>query len=720
MGNGKIFLSFLIVILLMPFARAECLDIKIARGSYFSGETFQAEITANISKPLANENIFFYSGGREYFPVFNLAQIASNKWVVYVDVPKNYGENAFAVQDVLCKDQILRTESKSAPFSVRKPLDDAYSSVIGQTDGRWNSLDIEEISLALMALSYDSRLALDGKNALMAKSFKSRCWPSACKVKDTALAILALNKMNSKEFESAKTWLYDSENSIKIGLWDLIIDSPANRICNLTINSNQRELILNKGINQIPLNYILPDDDEIILNLSCPLNAAKVSHTYLGQVNEFSLASQEGIFSIRLNNRKCWGDGYRTECNALSTAYAIWALNQLGEKSDKEISWLNDNAKTTEEKAFSYLFGNAAFESDLANNQAPEGYWSSSSLAVSSAADVKSTVSALRAMSGARSKGEEWLMGQMQNDRLDLKETLYALQIFPADKIEPIISFSQGFFKASGGSNLTVALTNKGILPANITLSAEQKSISSYIGQKAKKEFTIELPSVESLSFSSLDVAYSNVFSESQKIYKIPLVIYPKSYSQQQVSQISAVQAEVSFIKSDIAFIEKSINITFPPSYKGEIALHIRNSGRSSANITMTFSSGLYGIIDRIPSEFSINAGETKEARIALSPVAFGVYEGFITAESAGSSSQVPVYIEISSAAKGYNQSLVVNQTIAEAKKGISTKYIGWAMVILAVLIVAAFAYFRLRKKPKPALMEALEKMKREPIQPMQ
>ena len=103
---GKFFL-FLLFILLISSASAACLEISASKTSFFSGETFLAEISGNpvYMKP---ENIFFYSGSQEIQLLYNLVQAAGNKWFVYANVPSNPGQYSFSVQTLCIENSSLK------------------------------------------------------------------------------------------------------------------------------------------------------------------------------------------------------------------------------------------------------------------------------------------------------------------------------------------------------------------------------------------------------------------------------------------------------------------------------------------------------------------------------------------------------------------------------------------------------------------------------------
>jgi len=701
------FLVFLLAILIIPLVSAQCLEVNLARSSYFSGETFRAEITGNISRPLTDDSIHFYSDSKEYYPVFNLVQVSSNKWLVYFDVAKTYGENIFSVS-ALCKEDILRQEKKETPFIIKRTYDSFYNSVISKVDGNWNSLDVEDNSLAMLALSYDQRLMNDGKQSLLTKSFQSKCFPSTCNVKDTSLALMALKKANYST-EKIVAWLHDSENNVKIGLWSMILSSSLNQTCQLSVGSTSSDIIVKTGVNSFDLT--LPDDSNIPVSTNCIVNSAKISHTIMGEISEFPMSS--GInYSIILNNNKCWGASYRSTCDATSTAYAIFALDSIGETLSSETTWLNQNTQTTEEKAFSYLLGNSQLSDYLINNQAPEGYWSESSLAVSTAPSVPATVAVLRALKDnvAKQKADDWLFNTIQSSQ-DLKETLLALQVFSYDQIEPLLAFSPGFFKVSSETNQTITLSNKGIFPINATISLSPFETKVFLNPMERKEVRVSIPSIPSTRITSMTIEYSNYDVKSS--YSIPMIIYPKSFSQSQINNISSGNVGTSFMESKVSFLENSINKTLAPSSQYQIELNVRNSGTSSDNVTVTFM-GISAVIDKIlPSDFEIKPNETRKMIVYFDTSrAFGDYDGIISLESKTTSS-IPVHISISSTATPSNQTVQPLKT-NPSSSSVNMKYVGWGMLVLAVVAAAAFFFFKLRKKEKPELMIALEKLKKE------
>ena len=143
--------TFILLLFILPLASAECISSQIAKSAYYPGETFQAEITGNFTSPPTYSNIFFYKGSEEINIPFYLEKLASNKYFVYADLPKSYGEHKFIIKDILCKEEgVIKAGIVNESFIMQKPIYLAYSWLIKQTEN-WDILSEEENSLALLA-----------------------------------------------------------------------------------------------------------------------------------------------------------------------------------------------------------------------------------------------------------------------------------------------------------------------------------------------------------------------------------------------------------------------------------------------------------------------------------------------------------------------------------------------------------------------------------------
>jgi len=698
-------LVFLTIILTTSLASAQCFSVKLSKGSYLSGETFQAEITGSLEKVITVDDLHFYEGNKEYFPAFDFEQIASDRWVVWTKTPTRYGDNKFTVT-ALCKDEILKEEIVTSKFLVQRPLQEAYSWLTSQVDERWPILNSDEVALTVLATGYDSRLHNNGRISLLSKSNLHVCWPSApCNIKSTALALVALK--GEVQEEQIKNWLLDSENKVDIGLWDLLISSNNAQTCNLTINNEKQELVLDEGFN-LPIKLSLPDTPQILVSTTCSASSTKITHTYLGSVNEFPLLNNGTEYVTTLNNNQCWGDSYRSECTADATTYAIWALRELGESDfSEELNWLKQNLDTTIQRALYYSFTqDSEVESWLVNNQASEGYWSKKALAVSKTPDIISTVIASKHLSNI--KGESWLKNifELTGKFGSIEETTFAMNIFSSDSIEPLIS-SKGLIKARSGRNISIEFHNNGILPVNLTIKIFGKTKVLNIFPFSSKVLDIKATSYSKVTFREAQISYSNAFSGTKRGYSIPIIILPTGVVEAQV--INETLAGNSLFPSKLEFNPKNITLrTDDEEFSFSVEL------KSSSEEKLLVGLSLFGISDILqsisPSSFELLPGESKIITVTFNTA--GLLEqvvGSINAEAIGSSVSLPVSITPGKNKVGSEKTVDKDKGLDGDKKfyfPVNNKFIGWSMLILAVLLSAWFIYSKLKVKPEEKILK--------------
>ncbi len=701
-------LTIPLIFLLIPLTSAQCFDVQLSKQTYFSGELFQAEISGQLEKALTLDDLKFFYNDKEYFPAFDFEQIASDKWLVWTNVPKNYGQNKITVKG-LCKEEILKDETVESNYLIQKPLQETYNWLVSQVENQWPSLTNEETTLVLEALSYDKEISEEGTSELISKSSNQECWPLAeCEVKPTALALTSLK--DSQYTEKIKTWMLDAENNIDIGLWDLIATSDILQTCTLTINGENQTLSLSTGTNS-PFALTLPDDPEITITLSpnCSLSSAKVSHTYLGSVNNFPIYDN----TLTLNNKKCWGQTYRSECTAEATAYAILAMQELGESSlQEEISWLSENLDTTTQRAIYHsLTNDPATEEWLINNQAPTGYWAATALAISNTPDITSTVFATKTLANSEKlKGESWLKSQLEETGHfpTIKDTVLALQIFSSDKIEPLVS-SPGLMKVKSNENFSIKFSNNGILDVNLTASLFGAVQKTNIPAFSSREVQFTAQQSSELKFEYVEISYTTSISEAERSFKLPVVIFPSRFTETEHEGLltDTPSGEVTLFPEELKFDQEKLEITMQKDTTKSFIVTLTSLSEATATITVF---GLSDVLDGIePSNFDLIPGQVVSLNITFDTTnAFGSYSGSINVETAGTSITLPVSLSIGEPGE------VITEEEAEEEKEpfkINTKLLGWGILIIAVLTAAAFIYLKLKKKPKAPLKIALEKV---------
>ncbi|MBI5148472.1 hypothetical protein HZA33_02215 [Candidatus Pacearchaeota archaeon] len=519
--NMKFRLMFLAVsalVLALLLSNALAFEIKPFKQDYLVGETFQAEIIGNFSKDLTLDSVHIFKDNVEQFPAFSFIKISGKQYFIYFDL-QSAGNYSLQVKNALYYENgILKGETKKADFFVEKSLASEYLSLINSVKQEWPS-SVEENAYALLALSYDTELAKQGKQELVGKGdSEKQCWPaSGCKVKDTSLALLALSKLGSVDSK----WLVDSQNNLDIGLYDIILDAKADSSCILNTTKEQKTVFVASGINTINLD-LKNKPSQVNVSISCTSDFdAKIVHTYLGILSEFKMNKQGNMSSFVLNNSKCYGRFYKDVCNTEASAYAYFVLSDLKLDTKGLLDWLKINAVSTKEKAIT-----KSFEDWLVNNQHNRGYWSNSSLAVSQVPDIESTIFASWSLQGkdAGVRGKEWLKGNF--DSFNFKNRALALALlFPSSGIESVVSINPAFIKPS--KNVELSVINNGIKVINVSakflLTNEVKEIILESGKSSKVSFVISNASITS---SSIEISYPEKFGSSSELqYTIPVLI---------------------------------------------------------------------------------------------------------------------------------------------------------------------------------------------------
>ncbi|MBU0957365.1 MAG: hypothetical protein KKF56_00995 [Nanoarchaeota archaeon] len=113
-------------------------------------------------------------------------------------------------------------------------VDRAYTCLETEVNGNCADLTDEAKAFALMALSYNITLQQECKNALLASvDTTNNCWPAnACKLKETALATIALYRINV-DTTLYEEWLITQNRTDTDLVWYLQIESSDETVCQL-------------------------------------------------------------------------------------------------------------------------------------------------------------------------------------------------------------------------------------------------------------------------------------------------------------------------------------------------------------------------------------------------------------------------------------------------------------------------------------------------------
>ncbi|OIO41275.1 hypothetical protein COU56_02130 [Candidatus Pacearchaeota archaeon CG10_big_fil_rev_8_21_14_0_10_31_9] len=118
--------------------------------------------------------------------------------------------------------------------SNQSKIDDAYQCLKDQIDDSCSKITSEEQIYALLALGNYK----DCKSKVLENSRNQECWPkSNCKLKDTALALLALDQANANT-EKVENWLLNQTKVADDLVWYLQIDTANSSSCTVKYGSS--------------------------------------------------------------------------------------------------------------------------------------------------------------------------------------------------------------------------------------------------------------------------------------------------------------------------------------------------------------------------------------------------------------------------------------------------------------------------------------------------
>jgi len=753
-------LSFIFLSVILFNDASACINVTLSKSSYFPGETFQAEINGNFSQGLVYSNILFSKAETEIPLYFSLIQISKDRYFVNFTLPStnSVGDWSLELRNVLCiENGTLRASSSKTNFSIQSSISDFFNLLISKVNNGW-ALPVEENAMELMALSYNTQLSPNGKKELYSKSNAGECWPAGtCDVKSTALALLALkNISNETERQKIINWLLDSQNSLALGLWDVVINSTSSETCKLRINENYYDVAISSGqsIESIGSKISYPEVN-LSLNCSIDLQSAKVVHTYLGKITEIPMQKEiingNYLFRVVLNNKKCWGANSRSSCNATSTAFAILALKNFNSEADiaSAIAWLNQNTQTTQEKALAFLFSkDSSLQAWLVNNQAQLGFWSKGAIALDNQSDVLSTTIATYSLENSGTfdknstvilKAKRWLYEQYKgNSNISVMNLASLLSfVFPVSQTESIMSIDEGIVKTISNRVFSVTVRNKGILPLNVIFSIDDLGLNQNISLGAGdfKSVNFLIPAMSNNTIFTLTIDYGTNYSEFNR-YNVPIVVFASGIADQLLQP-----GIFSLLSTSLVFLEGSINSSYSDDKNYLLEVHLKNFGKYAlTDVKLEPSIELSNIINvSNSSTISLQPGETKT--IILNILSYGEiateYNGFLQAKTNGLTFSLPISIIIASNISYQNKTCsqlngsVCNKaqhcdanTIIDSDssscclgncediKGAtgSLKMWGFIMIFVAIFVVILF----LRRKPKkPAyeLKEVVEKI---------
>lgn len=238
----------------------------------------------------------------------------------------------------------------------------AYQCIEDKIGTDCNSLTQEEQAFSILALGdYE-----DCRNEFLENSNDEECWPSGnCKLKDTAIALLALDRIN-EDTSKIEAWLLAQTKPASDLTWFIEVDADTETICNIdydnlphTITINEDKTIASGAGSCLPVSTngfwleISSTCLEKEFTISCDqdfkstlLYKTQLSPTIHVSQN-LNSASAGGITTEKVTF-KCFQQG--TVCNYEGSLWASIALNKKAITTNEFIPYLE--AFSSENKGF--------------------------------------------------------------------------------------------------------------------------------------------------------------------------------------------------------------------------------------------------------------------------------------------------------------------------------------------------------------------------------
>ena len=586
----------------------------------------------------------------------------------------------------ICKDKSFYVAS--IPVDIKKTVGTKYKSLETKVKDKWEILSLEQHILASGAFRF---IDIEEQAFDEYTNRPDSCINSKCTTKLNALTLAAFrdNSTRQKMHNTLDAW----QNHIR-GKWKLQIETANSGECNLTINNITEIINLTSGINTFNLSVDnFKDSETISIFLDCDIiTSAKIVYSYKDLEREFEISEE---FSI--NNKGCWGNGFKTNCTKEATTYALLALAMTGKldaEHSKAVSWLEENAESVEAKAvLFYIIKDSEILTWLLEQQSQEGWWSkipeikvpdirASSLV---ALALKSSENKSSETLDAITKVSEWLISQNQNIENEAFMLFFAFQ---STDIEPILAFWPGLIKTQSLDSFNLILLNQGINKIDTRITMLNSTTETQILVDTTKSIQFSMPLITTSNgtvlLESLFLDYHAASSTTHYSYSIPLLIFTQKteVTNETIEEIimniteeeinETIQEEIinetkeselenkttelneSLLQKKFYFVEEKVTAT---AKNTDLAftrtIRLANElDRDLYDITISRSSALIGIVEVEPSYIEkISRGRTTKITIKMNPsfaLQSKIYEGYIQTTASYDKTQITTEIPIS------------------------------------------------------------------------
>jgi hypothetical protein len=254
----------------------------------------------------------------------------------------------------------------------------------------------EDLSLAEMTFAVIA--TGDCASELMAESKNDECWPdSSCKVKETAQAMIALDRIDSST-EDTQEWLLTQNQSTDNLQWFLQIEGNDAMSCSIVYSDTSYtvELDEDKAFSSGAGSCLSIDFSNywLMISSSCYDEEFEISCDKSFQTNLIYRKSDSSVFFISEDTTSSPAAGTNTEkvesqcfkkdgsCDYESTLWASYALvSASADAYDVSPFWpylqtmAEENELVIPEGILNYISGSATFKTELFGKQESDGYW---------------------------------------------------------------------------------------------------------------------------------------------------------------------------------------------------------------------------------------------------------------------------------------------------------------------------------------------------------
>ena len=369
----------------------------------------------------------------------------------------NFNKRAFILLAIIWLVFFSMSVSVLAAVNETEQVNKAYNWLSSSLRDKWQNISVEDNAFALLALSHDDALALQGKDALVAKSNSSECWPaSGCRTKDTALATLALSKI-CIDTTNSQEWLMLKNATPTDLIWYLQVDTAEKGNCTVSYDNKEYKFsvgedkkISNAAGSCLSLGFnsywfrIASSCYQKTFTISCDKDFA-ATFVYQQQTgsayyisSDTKKESASGAADLRIS-AICIKEG--ASCSYEATLLAALALQQNVDINlflPYLIAYADKNEKYLPEAYLLKFTGIQDYANQLLDMQKAIGYWLAPSSANSKYYDTALALNALADFSSDKiDRAKTWLLneqvktganaGSWQGSKKDTSFILYTL-----------------------------------------------------------------------------------------------------------------------------------------------------------------------------------------------------------------------------------------------------------------------------------------------------